>query len=276
MSLLSAEAIHVELGARRVLEAVGFTLAAGELVGLLGPNGAGKTTLLRALAGLQPVTRGEVRLLGEVINGHAEASRRGIPGFLGVAAPRNDIRRRARYLAYLPQSGACHWAMSVAQVVALGRLPHRAPWARLPEADAGAVRRALDAADVAHLAGRPTTELSGGERARVLLARALAVEAQVLLADEPTAGLDPAHQLGVMELLRARARQGAGVVVTLHDLTLASRYCDRLLLLSEGRALADAVPREVLTPGNLRTAYGIEAHYGQAGEALLVVPLNRT
>ncbi|HXG28067.1 MAG TPA: ABC transporter ATP-binding protein, partial [Nevskiales bacterium] len=173
------------------------------------------------------------------------------------------------------QGGQCHWPMPVAQVVALGRLPHRAPWARVPPADAAAVQRALQAADVAHLADRPVTQLSGGERARVLLARALAVEARVLLADEPTAGLDPAHQLGVMEVLRRRAQSGAGVVVVLHDLTLAARFCDRLLLLGEGRVVADGAAEQVLTEQNLAQVYGIEAHRAAGAEGLLVVPLRR-
>jgi iron complex transport system ATP-binding protein len=254
--LLSAQGVQVDLGRRRVLDSVDFGLAAGELVGLLGPNGAGKTTLLRALAGLQPLARGDVRLLDRDVHEYADAE-------------------RARRLAYLPQDGQCHWPMPVAQVVALGRLPHRAPWAALPAADDAAVQRALAATDVAHLASRAVTELSGGERARVLLARALAVEAPVLLADEPVAGLDPAHQLGVMELLKSRALSGAAVVVTLHDLTLASRYCDRLLLLSEGRSMADGIPESVLTAENLRQVYGVEAFYGQTGQGLLVVPLSR-
>jgi iron complex transport system ATP-binding protein len=256
MALLSAQGICVELSHRRVLDGVDFSLTGGELVGLLGPNGAGKTTLLRALAGLQPLQSGAVRVLDRGIGDYAPAE-------------------RARRLAYLPQGGQCHWPMPVAQVVALGRLPHRAPWARVPQADHAAVRRALQAADVAHLADRPATELSGGERARVLLARALAVEAQVLLADEPTAGLDPAHQLGVMEVLRARAQSGIGVVTVLHDLTLAARFCDRLLLLGEGRVVADGTAGQVLTEHNLAEVYGIEAHRAAAAEGLLLVPLRR-
>ena len=256
MNLLSAQSLTAELGGRCVLDTVDFSIRTGELVGLLGPNGAGKTTLLRALAGLQAVQAGQVRLLDRAIDSY-------------------DLPERARRLAYLPQGGQCHWPMPVTQVVALGRLPYRAPWARIPTTDTEAVQRALRAADVAYLSDRTATELSGGERARVLLARALAVEAQVLLADEPTAGLDPAHQLGVMELLYSLARNGTGVVVTLHDLTLAARFCDRLLLLGEGRVVADALPRDVLTPENLQRTYGIQAHYGQTDQGLLVVPIKR-
>lgn len=256
MSLLSAQSVCVELGGRRVLDAVAVSIGTGELVGLLGPNGAGKTTLLRALAGLQPVQAGQLRLLDRA---------------LGDYAP----HERARRLAYLPQGGQCHWPMPVAQVVALGRLPHRAPWARLPAADAQAVQRAMQDTGVADLADRAATELSGGERARVLLARALAVESQLLLVDEPTAGLDPAQQLGVMQVLRSRAQSGTGVVVVLHDLTLAARFCDRLLLLDQGRVVADAAPKQVLTPAHLRQVYGIAAHYTETPEGLLVVPLRR-
>jgi iron complex transport system ATP-binding protein len=255
--LLSAQSVTVELGARRVLDGIDFGIKAGELVGLLGPNGAGKTTLLRALAGLQSVQQGRVQLLDQAIGDYAASD-------------------RARRLAYLPQAGQCHWSMPVAQVVALGRLPHRAPWARMPVTDHAAVQRAMDAADVAYLAERPATELSGGERARVLLARALAVESQLLLVDEPTAGLDPAHQLGVMDVLNARAQAGIGVIVVLHDLTLAARFCNRLVLLDQGRVVADAAPVEVLTSDNLRRVYSIEAYQALIDQGMLVVPLART
>lgn len=255
--VLSAQAVSVELGGRRVLDGIDFNLKAGELVGLLGPNGAGKTTLLRALAGLQAVQQGRVQLLDQPIQDY-------------------DARDRARRMAYLPQAGQCHWPMPVEQVVALGRLPHRAPWAKVPAADSEAVHRAMDAADVAYLADRPASELSGGERTRVLLARALAVESQLLLVDEPTAGLDPAHQLTVMDVLRARAQAGIGVVVVLHDLTLAARFCHRLVLLDQGRVVADDAPAEVLTSANLRRVYAIEAHQVKTEQGMLVVPLVRT
>ena len=247
--LLSAKSLQVVLGGRPVLAGVDFELRTNELVGLLGPNGAGKTTLLRALAGLQLAQGGAVRLREREIGTYSASE-------------------RARNLAYLPQSGLCYWPMRVAQTVALGRLPHRAPWAVVPAADDEAVQRAMRAADITPLADRTATELSGGERTRVLLARALAVEAPVLLTDEPTAGLDPAHQLSVMEVLKSRARDNAGVVVVLHDLTLAARYCDRLVLLDQGRVVADDVPRQVTTPEFLRQSYGIRAHTRQHGRRI--------
>lgn len=254
MTALTGNAITVALGSRPVLRAVDFALAPGELVGLIGPNGAGKTTLLRALAGLLPLDSGSVALDGSPLAAIERAA-------------------RGRLLAYLPQGGQSHWAMPVASVVMMGRLPHLGPWRGPSDSDREAVTRALEACDVATLADRPVTQLSGGERARVLLARAMAVEPRVLLADEPVAGLDPAHQLDVMALLRGRARAGAGVVVVLHDLTLAGRYCDRLVLLHEGRVAAEGAPAAVLSPENLARCYGIRAHYGDAEGAAFVIPL---
>ncbi|MGH8529854.1 MAG: ABC transporter ATP-binding protein [Nevskiales bacterium] len=254
--LLEAKALAVDLGPREILHGVSLRLAAGEVLGLLGPNGAGKTTLLRALAGLIPSARGEIRL--------------GRAPLAGISP-----RQRARRLAYLAQGRECHWPLAVADLVALGRLPFRAPWARVPDADRAAIEQALRDAGVQQLAQQPITSLSGGERARALLARALASTPEVLLADEPTAGLDPAHQLKVMGILRERAAQGAGVLVVLHDLSLAARYCDRLLLLHQGRVLAVGTPAEVLTPAHLAESYGIEAHYAQTGQGLVVVPLNQ-
>lgn len=253
MSLLTACSVSVALGGRTVLDQVDCEIRGGELVGLLGPNGAGKTTLLRTLAGLETARRGRVQLLQQPIGDYTPVD-------------------RARRLAYMPQGGQCHWPLSVGQVVALGRLPHRAPWGQIPASDRQAVQRAMIAADVAALADRPTTELSGGERTRVLLARALAVESQLLLVDEPTAGLDPAHQLAVMGVLKSRAQSGSGVVVVLHDLTLAARFCDRLVLLAEGRVVVEGAPRQVLTAEYLQRVYAIEAHHAHTQDGMLVVP----
>ncbi|MBU0724795.1 MAG: ABC transporter ATP-binding protein [Alphaproteobacteria bacterium] len=255
-ALLEARDLTIALDDRPVVQQAGLALAAGDFVGLLGPNGAGKTTLLRALAGLLLPQFGSVRLDGQPL----------------TALPAAD---RARRLAYLPQGAECHWPLSVAALVALGRLPHRAPWAALSPVDIAAIDAAMAFTDVRHLADRPVTRLSGGERARVLLARALAVDPAILLADEPVAGLDPGHQLDVMALLAARAQAGGAVLVVLHDLTLAARFCRRLVLLQAGRILADGPPEAVLTPANLRAAYGIDAHISHTDEGLLVVPGRR-
>jgi iron complex transport system ATP-binding protein len=257
MSILAARNLTVALDGATVLRGVDFTVTAGETLGVIGPNGAGKTTLLRALAGLIPRTAGQVTLGG---------------GDLETFAP----NARARRIAYLGQDGASGWAVSVETLVGLGRLPHLGPWRGPSDADRDAVARALEACDIAHLTNRPVNRLSGGEKARVLLARALAVEPEFLLADEPIAGLDPAHGLQVMETLTGRASAGTGIVIVVHDLTVAARYCQRLVLLHEGRVAAQGSSGTVLSLENLKAFYGIEAHAGHADGKPFIVPLART
>ena len=244
MSLIAAQDVHARYGARAALGGVSFGAAAGELVGLVGPNGAGKTTLLRVLAGLMKPAEGHVFFAGR---------------------PFGDFGRRelAQRLAYLPQGAPVHWPLKVGKLVALGRLPHLDPWRNPAPADERAIARAMDAAEVSEFADRPVTTLSSGERTRAMIARALAVEPLVLLADEPVTALDPYHQLKVMELLRERVRGGMAVVVVLHDLNLAGRFCDRLVLLDAGRVVTEGAPEHVLAPEFLRTVYGIEADYGE-------------
>ncbi|MAW98705.1 MAG: ABC transporter [Sphingomonas sp.] len=251
---LIAEQVSVTLGRREVVRSVSARLRAGEFVGILGPNGAGKSTLVRALLGLVP-SEGAVMLDGKRI----------------ASLPRKQI---ARTIAYLPQGQTLHWPLSVERLVALGRLPHLAPYSRIGEADRAAIARAMEMAEVDGFAGRIATELSGGERARVLLSRALAVEAPVLVADEPLASLDPAHQLQGMEILRAEADAGRLVVAVFHDLNLAMRFCDRLLVLDGGRLVADGNPCAVLTPDLLAKVYGISAMFG-TGERPGIVPMQR-
>lgn len=250
---LSADGVTVRLGGRAVVIDVSATLTGGELVALVGPNGAGKTTLLRALAGL---VEAEGRIL---------LQRRPLAQF----AP----RERARAIAYLPQGHAFHWPLSAAAVVALGRHPHTDPFARATEADDAAVARALAATDAAHLAERSVFTLSGGERARVALARALATEAPVLLADEPTASLDPRHQLVVMEQLRRTARAGGAVLAVTHDLTLAARFADRVLVMDAGRIVADGPPTLALAPQRLAETFGVEARLIEIGNDRVPIPL---
>jgi iron complex transport system ATP-binding protein len=249
---IHAKKLTVRFGDATILNGVELLLNAGEMVGLIGPNGAGKTTLLRVLADLLTASTGEVRYDGK---SRREMSRLTL----------------ARRLSFLAQGGNVYWPLRVDHIVALGRLPHRLPFAGMSAEDHGAVERAIVAADIAHLRLRTAATLSGGELMRVLLARALAVEAEMLLADEPVAALDPLHQLRIMQLLRATAQKGAGVVVVLHDLTLASRFCDRIVLLAGGRVLLDGSPSE-LSDDLIAKAYGVAAFRGEHGGQPFVLP----
>ena len=161
-------------------------------------------------------------------------------------------------------------------MVALGRLPHRRPFRGLSAADDAVIENAIAMADVASLRGRTMSQVSGGERMRILLARALAVEAEILLADEPTAALDPLHQIEAMELLRLITRQRRGVIVVLHDLSLAARFCDRLILLAHGGVLAQGAAGQVLTDSHLADAYQVEAIRGEHDGEPFVLPWRRS
>ncbi|MCT9810737.1 ABC transporter ATP-binding protein [Acidovorax sp. Be4] len=251
---LSIEALQVQLSGKTCVDQLSFDVRAGELFALIGPNGAGKSTALKAMAQLLPHA-GRVLLDGED---------------LGRLAP----VQRARRLAYLSQGDQVAWPLQVRDFVALGRLPHQRGWGprALSAGDGQAVDAALEAMHLTDLQHRHLNELSGGERARARLARALAVQAPLLLADEPVAALDPFHQLSVMELLRAQCNAGQAVIVVLHDLTLASRFCDRVLLLQQGRAVACGAPRHVLTPAHLQRVYQVQAMHGEHESQGYVVP----
>jgi iron complex transport system ATP-binding protein len=256
MVTVSVEGLSVDLGKRAVLREIGMKLRAGEFVGIIGPNGAGKSTLLRAMLHLIAPSGGRV-----TIDDHDVAT-----------MPQREI---AQALAYLPQGQLLHWPLTVERLVSLGRLPHLAPMSRIGATDREAIEAALRRADATHLADRIATELSGGERARVMLARALAVGARGLLVDEPLASLDPGHQIDVMRLLEREAAEGALVVAVLHDLTMAARYCRRLVLIDGGELIADGTPAEVLTRERLLEVYGIIARIDMSGEAAVIIPLDR-
>ena len=236
---LSVRHLGVTLGRRDVLHDIAVMFRPGRVTAILGPNGAGKSTLLTAAAGLTTPTHGEVRL--------------GDRNLADIA-----LRERARAIGYLPQAAAVHWDVSVAEIVALGRAPHRAPFAGLSSDDRGAITLAMAATEIEPLAGRAITTLSGGERARVLLARVLAGQPAWLLADEPLASLDPAHQIDILARLRALAAEGTGIVIVLHDLLQAGRVADDVLLLSNGRVASFGPAAEVLTPERLRAVFAIE------------------
>jgi len=252
---IALENVGVSLGRRIVVSGVSAAFAPGTLTGIVGPNGAGKSTLARAMLALVPAT-------GSIC----------IDGIDAAAMQRADLARR---IAYLPQGQTLHWPLTVERLVGLGRLPHLAPMSRIGEGDAAAIKRAMARADVLALRDRIATELSGGERARALFARALAVEAPALIADEPLASLDPGHQIDVMDLLRAEADAGGLVIAVLHDLTMAARYCDRLLIVDKGRIVADGTPREVLTSDLLRAVYGIDARVEGNGDWPTVTTFGR-
>jgi iron complex transport system ATP-binding protein len=252
-ALLTAKNLGATLGGRAVLRDVSLSLSSGHLVALLGPNGAGKTTLLRALAGLLP-SQGEVRVGGE---------------------PLSSLRlgERARRFAYLPQGHVVHWPLPVRDIVALGRIPHGATDpSRLSPKDDEAVLRAMQATDVMRFSERRVTELSGGERSRVALARVLAVEAPVMLADEPTASLDPRYQIDVMTNLRNAADGGVLVIVVTHDLGLAARFADTVLVLSEGKLIARGEPVEALSEKVMSDVFRISAFRSEHQRETVIVP----
>jgi iron complex transport system ATP-binding protein len=250
---LNADRLHVTLSGRIVLNDISLSLPRRHLVALVGPNGAGKTTLLRALAGLLPSD-------GAIVVG-------------GDALSSLTLRQRALRFAYLPQGHLVHWPLPARDVVALGRYPHGATDpARLSPKDEEAVMRAMQATDVTALGERPVTELSGGERSRVALARVLAVEAPVLLADEPTASLDPHHQIEVMKNLRDAADGGMLVIVVTHDLGLAARFADIVLVLSEGRQVSRGAPAEALSDQIMADVFRISAYRAEYQREMLIVP----
>ena len=229
---LALDDVSARIAVQAVLGGVSLTASPGELVGVLGPNGAGKTSLLRAALGLLRLTGGEARLAGRPVAGLSEAE-------------------RAALAAYLPQERRVAWNLPAWRIAALGAV------LRPPAVAERLARAALDRVELSTLAERGVLDMSGGERARVLLARLLAGEAPLLVADEPAAGLDPAAQLMVMDLFRRQAREGRAVLTTLHDLTLAARYCDRVVVLNGGRIVAEGPPRQALRPQVLAQVFGL-------------------
>ncbi len=249
--MLTAHDLTLARGGRTVLDGISFDLNAGEITAILGPNGAGKSTLLAALAGLIVPETGRAALAGEP---------------LGAIAPTT----RARRIGYLPQAGEVAWNLSVRALAGLGRLPGRGSSSAAE--DAAAIGQALAAMDLTAFADRPVHSLSGGERGRALLARVLATGAEWVLADEPLAALDLAHQLSLTAHFRALARQGRGVVLVLHDLALAMNHADRVLVLGKGCLIANGPPAEVLTPAVIARGWGVNVEWlGNPGERALVV-----
>ncbi|RMF16192.1 MAG: ABC transporter ATP-binding protein [Alphaproteobacteria bacterium] len=246
-TLLSARGLRVVRRDRALLDAIEISIHTGEMVALMGPNGAGKSTLLRVLAGLLTPDEGRVEIDARSL-------------------ARLEPAERARRIAWLAQEGELHWPVTVERAVALGRIPHLSwadPWR---EQDAAAIERAMQLTRTRRFRARRVDRLSAGERARVMLARVLAGEPDVLLADEPAAALDPYYRMELLSLLHGMVRNdGMAVVIALHDFPSAWRYCDRLLLLDHGRLIADGHPHEVLTPERIAEIYRVRVTMSEAG-----------
>jgi len=245
MSLMQLTNLRVRRGQRPVVDGVSLTVNPGEFIGLIGPNGAGKTTLLRAALGLLPH--------------EGQSSLALMPAI-----------KRARAVAFLPQGREIAWPVRVADLVALGRVPYLTRG--LSGQDRAAVELALDSMGLAGFHDRAATALSGGEQARVLIARALAQDTNLLLADEPVAGLDPEAQLRCMRVFADFAAQGRAVVAAIHDLGLAARHCTRLILLHQGRLVADGPPREVLSPTHLAEVFHVRGYQAETPDGLVFQP----
>lgn len=248
MTLLSVENLTVRRGECPVVDAASFTIGAGECVGLIGPNGAGKTSLLRGALGLLP--------------------------FEGASTLATlPARKRAAQAAWLPQTREIAWPMTVERIVALGRLPYLARGASLSPTDQSAVDAALTRMGLQSYRTRLATALSGGEQARVLIARTLAQDTPLLMADEPIAGLDPAAQIATLQVFETLAQEGRAVLTSLHDLSLAGRYCSRLILMGAGRIIADGTPNQILTADRLKEVFHLKANIVPTPHGPLVQPL---
>jgi len=242
MNCLSVENVTVRAGSRTILGSLSCTVEEGDFLAIIGPNGAGKTTLLKSLCGLIPVNGGKITIFDRPLADY----------------PRRQL---ATTLALVPQVLSLEFAFTVEETVLMGRAPHLSLLEREGREDYAIAHQAMAFTDVAHLAGQRLDQLSGGERQRTMIARAICQQPRIMLLDEPTAALDPSHQLRIMELLqRLRQEDKMTVVMVSHDLNLAAMYASRILLLKDGTALCGGSPGEILTPDNLWRAYGCAMH----------------
>jgi iron complex transport system ATP-binding protein len=240
MTVLDSSNLIVRRAKRDILDRVSLHAESGDFIAVIGANGAGKSTLLSVLAGLLKPDAGTVRLDQDSI---------------WDISPSELARRRA----YLPQNPRCEWPISVERLVALGLTPTLPAFGGLPKAYDSRITQALDAFDLLERRGQPATTLSGGELTRAMLARALVGDPDILIVDEPIAGLDPRHAFDTARRLQGLARAGKIVVASMHDLTLAARYSNRILALGTGRVQGDGPTEVTLTPELIRSAFDVDA-----------------
>jgi iron complex transport system ATP-binding protein len=249
---LAAHDLSIDLGGKRVIDDVSLTFQRGRVTAILGPNGAGKTSLIRALARLIAPSQGTISLNGK---------------------PLPPLAERAKQIGYLPQNGQPAWNVSARELVNLGRLPHRASFSASTASDDAAVEAAMIATDTVHLAERTIDTLSGGEKARVKMARVLAGEPDWIIADEPLANLDPPHVRDLRALLRTAAASGKGVIVVLHQLNAAARVADDVVLMQGGRVIVHGSADDALTPQALEAAFGMAFEVQQTSSSKIILPI---
>ena len=239
MSDLTVRNLDVILDDNQILSDVSIDIPRGKLVGLIGPNGAGKSILLKSILGLIDEASGEITLDDKDLSTWT-------------------LKERGQKISYAAQGAPVHWPLTVGHLVSLGRIPHLSPWQSTSTEDQTLTLEAMKKTNVDHLSTRITTTLSGGERARAMLARAIVTGAEFLLADEPIEALDPYHQIQIMNILKDLADTGHGVLLVLHDLNFAQSYCDELILIDKGKIISSGKPQDVLSDENLQNAYNIK------------------
>ncbi len=256
MSLLQGLNLGFQIGDISILKGIDIEVNAGEMVGLIGPNGAGKSTLLRLLTCVEKASSGEIF--------YADKNVKQI-----------SAEQRAKWIGYLVQAAKAYWPFSVEKTVGLGRIPHQKWWQHSSREDQEKIHQAMQVTETLAYRNRIVSTLSGGEHTLVMLARIFATDPQIILADEPVAALDPYHQLHVMEILRNHSRGDRAAVVVLHDLSLASRFCDRLYIINHGKLYASGAPDKIMTAENIAAVYGVKTKIIQDTDGVSVIPVSR-
>lgn len=248
MSLLKVSDLNLKIDGAKIINNASLEIETGQIIGLIGPNGAGKSMLLKSILGLNEEAHGTVTIDDQNLNNIS-------------------LKDKAKFISYAAQGAPVHWPLTVGHLVSLGRIPHLSPWQSTTKEDQQLTLNAMKMTEVDHLSTRTTTSLSGGERARAMLARAIVTGSDFLFADEPIEALDPYHQIQIMNILKNLSQKGQGVLVVIHDLNVAQQYCDQLILMDNGKIIAKGVPENVLTDEFLQNTYRIKAsrieHDGQ-------------
>jgi|SRR5690554_615973 len=255
--LLDAQNLNLRIGNKSLVDDVSLQVEQGQMIGLIGPNGAGKTSLLKILANIAQADSGSYRFAGKAIEDY-------------------DEKKLAQQFGYLAQNATAHWPLRVQRLIELGRLPWQGYRQKLSTIDQAKVEQAIAITETEHLLDRVITTLSGGEQTRVFLARLFAAEPTIIFADEPIAALDPYHQLHIMEILQAHAKQGGTVIVVMHDINLASRFCDKLILMDEAKILKFGTLSQLLENNLLADTYRINLRMFCEDDSYSIVPWQRT